>query len=57
MTTRLHVIRNWDRVGLVLTNQLLFYCVIQLINFEAFVRPCLKTMTLTNSSHSLNPIF
>ena len=57
MTTRLHVIRNWDRVGLVLIDQLLFYCVIQLINFEAFVRPRLKTTTLTNSSHSLNPIF
>ena len=49
MTTTLHVIRNWDRVGLVLINQLLFYCVIQLINFEA--------TTLTNSLHSLNPIF
>ena len=40
-----------------LINQLLFYCVIQLIDFEAFVYPRLKTGTLTNSSYSLNPIF
>ena len=53
MTTRLHMVRNWDRVGFVLINQLLFYCVTQLINFEAFVCPHLKTTTLTNNSHSL----
>ena len=50
MTTRLHVVRSWERVGFVLINQLLFYCV-------TFAYPRLKTATLNNSSHSLNPIF
>ena len=39
-----------------LINKLLFYCVIQLIDFEAFACPRLKTTTLTNSSYSLNTL-